>query len=124
MPAAERSLPSRALVRDDLPDPRADFDDIVRFAYTFDGYAHFGMAECAALANGALDHFLAERVLPPGIDALRGCLFFEARRWIVLEAEPDTRARLYVGALLEALGAQVDAMHQQASALPLAERAR
>jgi hypothetical protein len=123
MPAADRSLPSRALTRDDLPDPRADFDDIVRFAYTYDAYAHLGLEGCAALANGTLDRFIAERVLPDEIDALRACLYFEARRWIVLEAEPDTRARLYVGALLAALGAQLDAQHAAASALPLAQRA-
>jgi len=119
MPAADRSLPSRALTRDDLPDPRADFDDIVRFAYTYDGYAVHGMQACAELANATLDRFIATRELPTGVDTLRACLFFEARRWIVLEAEPDTRARLYVGALLTALAEALDRQHREASALPL-----
>jgi hypothetical protein len=114
-----RSLPHLALTRDDLPDPRADFDDIVKFAYTFDGYAHFGMEACAQLGNDTLATYLRERTLPSDLDSLRGALYFEARRWIVLEAEPDTRARLYVGALLEQMGDVLDALHAQASPLPV-----
>jgi hypothetical protein len=120
MPRADRSVPHRSLVRDDVPDPRDDFETIVAFAYTFDGYAHFGMEACGALANRTLTRFLADRTLPADLDELRACLYFEARRWIVLEAEPDTRARLYVGALLDRLAEKLDEQHDGAAALPLA----
>lgn len=119
MNANDRSLPHHALTRDDIPDPRADFDDIVKFAYTFDGYARFGMEACAKLGNDTLAAFVRDRSLPNDLDTLRGALYFEARRWIVLEAEPDTRARLYVGALLEQLGDALDAMQTDAQALPV-----
>jgi hypothetical protein len=120
MTRAERSVPHRSLVRDDVPDPRDDFEAIVSFAYTFDGYARYGMEGCGALANATLSRFLADRSLPDDLDELRACLYFEARRWIVLEAEPDTRARLYVGALLDRLAERVDEQHDGAAALPLA----
>lgn len=118
MDRASTSTPHRALTRDDLPHPRADFDDIVAFAYRFDGYAHYGLQRCGELANATLDRFLAERVLPEDLDELRAALFFEARRWIVLEAEPDTRSRLYVAALLERIAERLDALHAEASELP------
>jgi hypothetical protein len=120
MQRADLSVPHRSLTRDDVPDPRAEFDDIVAFAYGFDGYARFGMEACGELANRTLTTFLAERRLPDDLDALRACLFFEARRWIVLEQEPDTRARLYVGALLDHLADRLDALAEGASPLPLA----
>jgi len=123
MPAMARpdaSVPHRSLTRDDVPDPRADFEEIVTFAYGFDGYARFGLEGCGELANRTLDVFLRERRLPDDLDELRACLYFEARRWIVLQAEPDTRARLYVGALLEHLGDRLDDLHEGSAALPLA----
>jgi hypothetical protein len=120
MPPSIAPVPHRSLTSDDVPPMRADFDDIVVFAYTFDGYERFGLEACGELANQTLARFLADRTLPADLDELRACLFFEARRWIVLEREPDTRARLYVGALLERLAERLDAAHEGASALPLA----
>jgi hypothetical protein len=123
MPGMSRidlSEPHRSLSRDDVPDPRADFEDIVAFAYRFDGYARFGLEACGELANRTLSTFLSERRLPDDLDELRACLYFEARRWIVLAREPDTRARLYVGALLDRLCDRLDDLHDGATELPLA----
>ncbi|MDA0699876.1 MAG: hypothetical protein O3A02_01530 [bacterium] len=114
------SVPHRSLTRHDVPDPRADFEDIVTFAYGFDGYARFGLEACGELANRTLTTFLADRSLPDDLDELRACLYFEARRFIVLEQEPDTRARLYVGALLDRLADRLDAFHVGSAELPLA----
>ena len=119
MPSEIATVPHRALTGRDVPDPRADFDEIVTFAYTFDGYARFGLEGCGELANRTVARFLADRTLPDDLDELRACLFFEARRWSVLEREPDARARLYVGALLDRLAARLDAAHQDATALPV-----
>jgi hypothetical protein len=120
MQRADLSVPHRSLTRDDVPDPRAEFDDIVAFAYGFDGYARFGLEGCGELANRTLSTFLTERRLPDDLDTLRACLYFEARRWIVLEQEPDTRARLYVGALLDHLCDRLEAAAEGAAELPLA----
>lgn len=104
-------IPHEALRRDHLPRPRAPFEEVVRFAYTFDGYARFGMQLCGELGNRAISHFYRHRELPPwlaDLDRLRGCLFFEVRRWILLEREPDTRALLYVRALLDAIETRLE----------------
>lgn len=91
----------------DLPHPREPFDAVVRFAYTFDGYQALGMELCGEMANRGLSQWVASGVVPDWLRAdltrLRAVLYFEARRWIVLESEPDTRSLLYVHALIEAI---------------------
>jgi hypothetical protein len=119
VPTAARSLPHRLLTSRDLPASRAPFDEIVAFAYTYDAYAELGLERCGALANETMARFLAERLLPDDLPTLRACLYFEARRWIVLEREPDTRSRLYVDALLERIGDVADAQGDGALPLPL-----
>lgn len=103
-----------------MPASRAPFEEIVTFAYTFDGYEVLGMERCATLANEAMSAFGRDRSLPNDLDALRACLFFEARRWIVLEREPDIRSRLYVDALLERIAERAEALSDGGEALPLA----
>jgi hypothetical protein len=114
------SVPHRLLRRGDLPSSRAPFEEIVTFAYTFDGYEQLGLERCGALANATASRFMQDRSLPHDLDALRACLFFEARRWIVLEREPDVRARLYVDALLERIAERVEDLAEEARPLPLA----
>lgn len=100
------------LTLDDLPHPRDPFDDVVRFAYTFDGYEHFGMEMCGEMANRALNHYLEGHALPDWLasdmDRLRGCLYFEARRWIRKESDPDTRSLIYIHKLVDAIGEVID----------------
>jgi hypothetical protein len=120
MSEGARSVPHRLLQRSDLPSGRAPFEEIVTFAYTFDGYGRYGLDGCGTLANETYDTWTRGRSLPRDLDALRSCLFFEARRWIVLEREPDTRARLYVDALLEAIGDELDSLEGDALPLPTA----
>jgi hypothetical protein len=109
-PAGEavRPLAHEELEAERLPHPRAPFEEVVRFAYTFDGYARFGMRLCGEMANRAASRFVEAGELPGwlrgDLDRLRACLFFEARRWILLEREPDTRALIYVHRLIEAIG--------------------
>lgn len=108
------------LTREHLPHPREPFEEVVRFAYSFDGYEHFGMRMCGEIANRALRQFLDLGALPAwlqgDLDRLRGCLYFEARRWIVLEREPDTRALIYVHTLVDAIGRAVeDREHMEAA---------
>jgi hypothetical protein len=106
-----RRLAHDELRPEHLPHPRDPFEEVVRFAYTFDGYERFGMRLCGEMANRAASGFVATGELPTwlagDLDRLRGCLFFEARRWILLEREPDTRALMYVHRLIDAIGDQL-----------------
>lgn len=92
---------------DDLPRPREPFDAVVRFAYTFDGYAAFGMEMCGAVANRGRSQWTELGAIPDwlagDLDRLRASLFFEARRWIVLEREPDTQSLMYVHDLIRVI---------------------
>ncbi len=105
---AVRPVAHDALTRDHLPHPRAPFEEVIAFAYTFDGYERFGMEMCGEMANRAASQWSAGGELPGwltgDLDRLRGCLYFEARRWIRLEREPDTRALIYVHRLIDAIG--------------------
>ena len=81
------SIPTAQLRPDHLPSDTAGPADLVEFAHTFDGYERWGSFErCAEIAN-ARDH--------SSIDALRTCLFFEARRWRHFGEEPDDEALSY-----------------------------
>jgi len=119
VPPSARTIPHRSLTSRDLPSSRAPFDEIVAFAYSYDAYAELGMERCGEVANEAMARFLRERVLPDDLPTLRACLYFEARRWIVLEREPDTRARLYVAELLERIGEVADGQSDDAQPLPV-----
>ncbi len=89
---------------DTFPKRRDPFDAVVNFAYTFDGYAHFGMEKCAEIANVSLSTFYHSQELPDDIDMLRACLFFEARRWTLYQKEPDNKGLIYIHALIDRLG--------------------
>lgn len=91
-----------------FPKRGATFDQLQAFGYSFDGYAHFGMERCAELANAALSHYYHNDALPDDLDELRACMFFEARRWLLYEQAPDTKANLYMFALIDAIKAKLE----------------
>jgi hypothetical protein len=106
------ALPIMLIANEDLepttfPKRRDPFDTIVKFASTFDGYAHFGMEKCAELANASLGNFYRSQVLPEDMDTLRACLFFEARRWTLYKQEPDNKGLIYIHALIDRLAKKV-----------------
>lgn len=100
-------IPNSELDISTFPKRRDPFNDIVKFAYSFDGYVHFGMEKCAEICNAALSSFYHSQVLPDDIDTLRACLFFEARRWSLYGKEPDNKGLIYMHALIDRLEKQV-----------------
>jgi hypothetical protein len=96
-------IPASELSKTTFPKRRDPFNKIVEFAYSFDGYAHFGMEKCAEICNAALSAFYHSQVLPDDIDTLRACLFFEARRWTLYGKEPDNKGLIYIHALIDRL---------------------
>ncbi len=107
---------------EDLPHSRDPFDDVVRFAATFDAYAVYGMEMCGEMANRAMAQWQQLGHVPTWLQGdlprLRGCLYFEARRWIRLEREPDTRSLIYVHALIDAVRDALEARDEAAEAAP------
>ena len=84
---SSRTIGSERLALADLPGDDADELALIEFAHTFDGYARWGSFErCAEIANRR-DH--------SSLDALRTCLFFEARRWRHFGESPDAGALAY-----------------------------
>lgn len=113
------SLPVITLSNDQLdpttfPQKRDPFNTVVAFAYSFDGYGHFGMETCASMANQALSTFYHTNVLPDDLDMLRGCLFFEARRWSLYQREPDNKGLIYMHALIDRIKKKVLGIRENA----------
>ncbi len=104
--------PNNKLDTTTFPKRRDPFNKIVEFAYSFDGYAHFGMEKCAEVANAALSTFYHSQVLPDDIDTLRACLFFEARRWSLYQKEPDNKGLIYIHALIDRLAKRLKMTHK------------
>ena len=94
---------SEDLQTEDFPGRGATFDVVQKFGYSFDGYAALGMEDCAKIANAALSDYYHKDELPDDLDTLRACMFFEVRRWSLYEQMPDTKANIYMFALVDAI---------------------
>jgi len=87
-----------------MPPAGADWGAIQRFALTFDGYEAFG-DECGNLANARQEGRLP--VEGQTLSVLRGCLFFEQRRWRHFGEQPEGDNLRYMQALLDAIRSRV-----------------
>ena len=93
-------IPSNELKASSVPSQDSPLHELIDFAHTFDGYKIWGSFEkCAEIANGK-DHST--------LDALRTCLFFEARRWRHSGSDPDAEARTYWQHLLTEIRSRVE----------------
>jgi hypothetical protein len=86
-------IPNSDLKLSDLPKPRADWREIVRFAMTLNGYIEAGSAEAVAqIANSRKSESLTD---------LRICLFFEYRRCNHSGVVPTGSSLEYIHSLIE-----------------------
>jgi hypothetical protein len=99
-----QSIPNEALQPTDVPPADAGWKEIERFALTFNGYAEIGLR----LGDLADEHARSGTV-PTDLGELRGCLFFEQRRWRRFDAPPGGKPMEHVSRLLEAIRAAVSA---------------
>lgn len=90
--AIPRKVTNSRLIASKIPGPAATWDEIQRFALTFDGYAAWPEGVCAEIANARRCSTLTE---------LRTCLFFEQRRWRHYGYEPNREAMEYIYGILE-----------------------
>lgn len=92
-------IPNRLLIVEKIPAGDARWEDIERFALTFDGYKHCGSTErCAEIANSHRHSTLSD---------LRTRLFFEQRRWRHYGEHPDDDAMRYIRDLISQIRARV-----------------
>jgi hypothetical protein len=77
-----RLISNETLRIEDLPLPGSPEQGYHEFALSFDGYRQLGsLKRCARIANGSLERWSQTGDLPTTISELRGCIFFEQRRW-------------------------------------------
>lgn len=107
-PEYPRQIADSDLTLDDLPAPDAREDAYHTFALSMSGYERTGsFADCAELANTALEQWLSSGSLPQTLRDLRCALFFEQRRWHHYGEGFDEQAFVYVKALVSAIRVHV-----------------
>jgi hypothetical protein len=101
---ATESLTNEALDLASIPPSDAGWKEIEKFALTLNGYEAIGQR----LGHLADLHAQAG-TLPTELTELRGCLFFEQRRWRQFDAPPDGKPMEHILRLLEAIRSAVAA---------------
>jgi hypothetical protein len=105
-PAREtRETPTDVLRPEQVPGPSATWSEITWFAAQFDGYSHYGNRRLGDLANGSVAYWERQHLIDAGLslDDLRGCLFFEYRRYHHFGHVPSSEQTPYLRALVEAI---------------------
>lgn len=101
-------IPNTRLEAEDIPSNRATWKKILPFALTFNGSEHWGSFEkCREVAKVGIASYQDNKPLTQSLTDLRTCLFYEARRWIHLEKNPNRTGMAYVHALLDAIRVRV-----------------
>jgi hypothetical protein len=104
--APDGDFAARAIVNTELditavPQRGESWDAVSDFALSYDGYAYWD--DLAALAGSVLQRWTRRRSLPDTLDELRGCLFYEQRRWHHFGEEPTGRSAEYMWAMVNAI---------------------
>jgi hypothetical protein len=99
------AVPNGALTASGIPHRGDSWETVSTFALSYDGYAYWD--DVAALATRSLRRWIRDRTVPASIDEVRGCLFYEQRRWQHFGEDPNGRRAQYVWVLLDTLRALV-----------------
>jgi hypothetical protein len=97
------AIPNAALDITAVPRRGESWDAVSDFALSYDGYAYWD--DLSTLAGRVLQRWTRRRSLPATLDELRGCLFYEQRRWNHFGEEPTGRSAEYMWAIVDAIGA-------------------
>jgi len=100
---AASAVPNAGLGVSDVPRRGETWDTVSDFALSYDGYGYWD--DLPALASRVLQQWTRRRALPSTLDELRGCLFYEQRRWHHFGEEPSGRSAEYMWALVDAIAA-------------------
>jgi ADP-ribosylglycohydrolase len=102
------AIPNESLVPADVPEARADWLDVWRFALSTDGYSRWGNW-CSVIANEYAQRYEVTRGTPRSLELLRVCLFFEQRRYRHMDQTPTGSGARYVRRLVSAIREVVSA---------------
>ena len=97
------AIPNAELDMTDVPRRGESWDAVSDFALSYDGYGYWD--DLPTLAGRVLQRWTRRRSLPDTLDELRGCLFYEQRRWHHFGEEPTGRSAEYMWAMVDAIGA-------------------
>jgi hypothetical protein len=101
-------IPNNQLIDSDIPSQKAGWKKVEPFAFTFNGYDHWGsFKKCREIAQLGLSTYRSNQNLDQSLTDLRTCLFFEARRWKHFEKKPTKNGMDYIHALLVAIRLRV-----------------
>jgi hypothetical protein len=108
--------PNGSLRPSDVPGPNAGWGEIGWFALRFNGYETIGRDAVGKLANESVEYHQAHGGIDPHFDLiqLRGCLFFEQRRYRHFGHDPDETAVPYIRSLVEAIRASAKQLGSEA----------
>ena len=95
------AVPNGGLALSDVPGRGDPWETVSCFSLSYDGYAYWD--DLTEVAARSLRRWTRDRTVPATIDEVRGCLFYEQRRWHHFGEEPHGRGAEYVGDLLDAL---------------------
>jgi hypothetical protein len=99
------SVPNAELASTEIPRRADSWDAVSDFALSYDGYEYWD--DLPELARRVLQRWTRSRALPGELDELRGCLFYEQRRWHHFGEDPTGRSAEYMRAILDAIRAVV-----------------
>jgi hypothetical protein len=100
---AASAVTNAALGVSDVPRRGEAWETVSDFALSYDGYGYWD--DLPELASRVLQTWTRRRALPSTLDELRGCLFYEQRRWHHFGEEPTGRSAEYMWALVDAIAA-------------------
>jgi len=95
------AVPNGEIGTTGVPGRSEPWDAVSEFALSYDGYGYWD--DLPELASRVLQRWTRSRALPATLDELRGCLFYEQRRWHHFGEEPTGRSAEYMRAMVEAI---------------------
>jgi len=102
---AASAIPNAELDTIAVPRRGEPWEAVSDLALSYDGYGYWD--DLPMLAGRVLQRWTRRRSLPHTLDELRGCLFYEQRRWHHFGEEPTGRSAEYMWAVVDAIGALV-----------------
>jgi hypothetical protein len=100
---AASAVPNAEIGTAEIPRRGDSWEAVSDFALSYDGYEYWD--DLPELASRCLQRWTRSRTMPATLDELRGCLFYEQRRWHHFGEDPTGRSAEYMRAIVDAISA-------------------